>query len=77
MKLQGWRSQESMADISTTTEPILILFAGGFWARHQLPNAVRYVSVTSKLRKSLSSLEVVLGMQLADFYSTANNSTTA
>ena len=60
MMLQGWQSLDSKADISTTTGPILILFAGGCWAQRQLSNAVGYVSVASKLRKSLSSVEVCI-----------------
>ena len=51
------RSQNSMADSSTTTAPILDLVAGDCWARRQLPNGIRYVSVASKLRNSLSSVE--------------------
>jgi len=31
----------STADYSTTAGPILILFAGGCWARCQLPNGIR------------------------------------
>ena len=60
MKLEGWRSLDSKADISTTTGPILDLFAGGYWARRQPSNPVRYISVASKLWKSLSSLDGVL-----------------
>ena len=67
----------STANYSTTTGRILILFAGDCWARRQLSNAVRYVSVASKLRKSLSSMEGKLGIMLAEFYSTADYSTTA
>jgi len=53
----AWRSQNSMADSSTTTAPILDVVAGDCWARRQLPNGIRYVSVTSKLRNSLSSVD--------------------
>ena len=67
----------SMADYSTTAGRILILFAGGCWARRQLSNGIRYVSVTSRLRKSLSSVEGVLGIKLAILYSMADYSTTA
>ena len=71
----------STANYSTTTGRTLILFAGGCWTRRQLSNAVRYVSVASKLRKSLSSVEgvsiVLLPVALADLYSMADNSTTA
>ena len=69
----------SMADYSTTAGRILILFAGDCWARRQLPNGIRYVSVASRLRKSLSSVEGVLGItgKLAIFYSMADYSTTA
>jgi len=45
-----------MADYSTTTRQIPILFAGGCWARRQLHASIRYVPVASKLRKSLSSV---------------------
>jgi len=67
----------STADNSTTAGRILMLFAGGCWARRQLPNSVRYVSVASILRNSLSSVEGVSGIMLAIFYSTADSSTTA
>jgi len=69
----------SMADYSTTAGLILILFAGDCWSRRQLPNGIRYVSVASKPRKSLSSVEGVLGItgKLAIFYSMADYSTTA
>ena len=50
-----------MADYSTTVRGIPILFAGGCWARRQLHAGIRYVPVTSKLMKLLSSIEVVLG----------------
>jgi len=66
-----------MADSSTTTSPILNLIAGDRWARRQLRNGIRYVPVASKLRKSLSSVEGVLGIKLAIFYSMADYSTTA
>jgi len=65
-----------MADYSTTAGRILILFAGDFWARRQLSNSIRYVSFTSELRKSLSSVEGVLGIKLAILYSMADYSTT-
>jgi len=54
-----WRSQNSMADPSTTTSPILVLIAGGYWARHQLHSGIKNVSVASKLRKSLTLMRVV------------------
>jgi len=66
----------STADSSTTTGRILMLFAGGCWARRQLNNGIRYVSVASILRNSLSAVEGVLGIMLAIFYSTADYSTT-
>jgi len=66
----------SMADYSTTGKQILLLFAGGYWARRQIPNGIRYVSVASQLRNSLSSVEGVLGLNLPIFYSTADYSTT-
>ena len=49
------------ANYSTTTGRISILFAVHYWARRQLSNAVRYVSVASKLRNSLSSVVGVPG----------------
>jgi len=67
----------SMADSSMTTAPILSLIAGDCWARRQLSNGIRYVSVTSKPRKSLSSVERIFIVALAIFYSTADYSTTA
>jgi len=66
-----------MADYSTTAGRIFILFQKGCWARCQLVNNIRYVSVASKLRISLSSLEGVLGIKLAILYSMADYSTTA
>ena len=94
----SWRSQNSMADYSTTTAPILrvalaifysmvdysttarrilIMFVRDCWARRQPPNGIRYVSVASKPRKSLSLVEGILGIMLAIFYSMADYSTTA
>ena len=67
----------SMADYSTTAGRILNIFAGGCWARCQLPNGIRYVSVASKPRISLSSVEGILGIKLAIFYSMADYSSTA
>jgi len=49
-----------MADSSTTTDPNLDLIAGGCWTRRQLHGGVRYVSVASILRKSLTLVRVVL-----------------
>jgi len=46
-----WRSQNSMADTSTTTAPMLDLIAGGCWARRQLHSGIKNVFVASKLRK--------------------------
>ena len=66
----------SMADISTTAGRTLTLFAGGCWARSQLSNSIGYVSVASELMKSLSSVEGILGIKLAIFYSMADISTT-
>jgi len=67
-----------MADPSTTTPPILDLIAGDCWARRQLRNSIKDVSVASKLRKSLSSVEriFIVLIALAIFYSTADYSTT-
>jgi len=55
----SWRSQNSIADPSTTTSPILNLIAGGCWARRQLRSGMKDVSVASKLRKSLTLVSVV------------------
>jgi len=54
-----WRSQNSMTDPSTTTAPILDLITGDCWARRQLCNGIKDVSVASKLRKSLTLVRVV------------------
>ena len=54
-----WRSQNSMADSSTTTAPILDLIAGDYWARHQLHSGIKNVSVASKPKKSLTLMRVV------------------
>jgi len=54
-----WRSQNSMADSSTTTAPILNLIAGDCRARRQLRSGIKNVSVASKLRKSLTFVTVV------------------
>jgi len=51
-----------MADYSTTTALILDLMVGDCWARRQLRNGIRYFPVASKLRKSLSSVQGVLGI---------------
>ena len=67
----------STADYSTTAAQILTLFTRGFWAQHHLSNGIRYVSVPSTVRKSLSSVQGVLGINLVIFYSTADYSTTA
>jgi len=48
-----------MADLSTTTAPILNLIAGDCWARCQLHSGIKNVSVASKLRKSLNLMRVV------------------
>jgi len=53
------RSQNSMADSSTTTAPILDLIAGDSWAQRQLRNGIKDVSVASKPRKSLTLVRVV------------------
>jgi len=68
---------DSMEDYSTTADGILILCAKDCWARRQLPNGIRYVPVTSKPMKSLSSMQGVSGIKLAIFYSMADYSTTA
>ena len=67
----------STADYSTPAWAIVIPFAGGCWARRQPRNGVKDVSVVSKLRISLISLEGVLGSMLVEFYSKADYSTSA
>jgi len=69
----------STADYSTTVGRILILFAGGCCARRQPPNGIRYISVPSELRNSLSSVEsiFIVLVALAILSSTADYSTTA
>ena len=64
MELQAGDLQNSMADSSTTVRGIPIRFVGGYWARRQLHAGIRYVPVASKLMKSLSSIEEVLGSAL-------------
>jgi len=54
-----WRSQNSIADSSTTTAPILNLIAGNRWARRQLCSGIKDVSVASGLMKSLTIIGVV------------------
>jgi len=66
-----------MADSSTSEGQIPDLIAGECWARHQLHNGIRYVSVASKLRNSVSSVKAVLSIILVIFYSTADCSTAA
>ena len=66
----------SMADYSTTASQIPIRFSGGNWARRQLRNDIKDVSVASRLRIWLSSVEGVLGSMLAELYSMADFSTT-
>jgi len=67
----------SMADYSTTASRIQTRFAGGCWARRQLRNGMKDVSLASKLRISLTSLEGGFASMLAEFYSMADYSTTA
>jgi len=67
----------SMADYSTTTRQIQILFAGGYWGQRWLRNGIKDVPVASKLRILLTSLEGVLGSMLAELSSMADYSTTA
>jgi len=68
---------DSMADYSTTARRIQTRFAGGCWARRQLRNGIRDFLVASELRISLTSLERVLGIMLAELYLMAEYSTTA
>jgi len=53
------QSQNSMADSSTTTSPILDLIVGARSARRQLRGGIKDVSVASELRKSLTLVAVV------------------
>jgi len=59
-----WRSQNSMAYPSPTTAPILDLIAQHCWARRRLRSGMKYVSVASILRKSLTLVRVVFTMQV-------------
>ena len=54
-----------MTDSSTTSAPILDLIQGDCWARRQLRNGIKDVPVTSKLRKSLTLVTVVIIAPLA------------
>ena len=47
----------SIAASFTTVPGIPILIAGGYWARRQLHNGIRYVPVATKLRISLASVK--------------------
>ena len=60
-----WRSQNLMADSSTTTALILNPIAGDCWAGRRLSKGIRYVSVASELRKSLTLVTVVFNNTLA------------
>jgi len=55
-KMTCCRSQDSMADSSTTATPILNLLAGRHWAQRQLHAGIMYASVASILMKSLYTL---------------------
>jgi len=66
----------STVDYSTTAGWILILFKGDCWAWRQISNGIRYVSVASKLRNLLSSVERIFIIALVIHYSTADSSTT-
>ena len=57
LEIQAGDLQNSMADSSTTVTGNPIPIAGGCWARRQLHAGIRYVSVASKLRISLASVE--------------------
>jgi len=61
-----WRSQDSMADSSTTSTPILELSPGRHWARHQLQAGIRDVAIASILIKSRDTLGGVLGRLQGD-----------
>jgi len=50
----------SMADISIADVWTLIPFAGGCWARRQLPNGIRYIPAASGPMRSLTFVGVVL-----------------
>ena len=55
----------STADYSTADGWILDLCMGEYWAQCQLPNGIRYVSVASEPRRSLTLVRVVFTMQVA------------
>jgi len=65
-----------MGDSSTTSAPILYLIARDRWARRRLRSGIKDISVASKPRKSLSSVETIFIVALAIFYSMADISTT-
>jgi len=60
-----WRSQNSIADTSTTARPILDLIAGGCWAWCQLHSSIKDGSVGSKPMKSLTLVGVAFRGTLA------------
>jgi len=53
------QSQNSMVEISTAAGPIPDLIAGGCWARSQLRNGIKDVSIASELMTSLTLLQLV------------------
>jgi len=57
--VECWRSQNSMADSSTTTALILNQITEGCWSRGQLRSGLKDVSLASKLRISLTLVRVV------------------
>jgi len=60
-----WRSQNPISDTSTTGAPILDRISGDCWARCQLRNCIKNVSVASRLRKLLTLVRVVFIETLA------------
>jgi len=54
-----WRSQDSIADSSTTAWPIPDLKTQRRWARRQLHGGIRYVSCASVFMKFATLLRVV------------------
>ena len=67
----------SKADYSTTAPHIRIPLPGGCWARRQPRNGIRDVTMASKPRISLTSLEGVVGSMLGEFYSMVDYSRSA
>jgi len=58
-----WGSQNLMADTSKASDPIQDRIAGDCWARRQLRSGVRFISVASILKRSLTLVRVVFTLE--------------